>query len=78
MRDLRSDMTAGFADVRSEMRSLRADVATDLHAMAQQVSEHKQTREQIVGLRRAIASTIPPSRLRRVEQHLDLPPGEKH
>ncbi len=78
MRDLRSDMTVGFADVRSEMRSLRADVATDLHAMAQQVSEHKQTREQIVGLRRAVASTIPPSRLRRVEQHLDLPPGEKH
>ena len=53
-------------------------------------SEHKQTREQIVGLRHAVVE-YPTSaighgilisdleaRLRRVEQHLDLPPLDAH
>ena len=98
LRDLRADMLIGFtdvrseiADVRSEVRSLRADVASDLIAMGTlQAAEHKQTREQIVGLRRAVVeyhtSVIGhgiliselEARLRRVEQHLDLPPVEAH
>lgn len=96
--DLRADMATGFADVRSEvtdvrseMQSLRADVASDLIAMeARQAAEHKQTREQIVGLRRAVieyhTSVIGhgiliserEGRVRRLEQHLDLPPMDTH
>ena len=82
--DLKSDIQALRSDVASDMRSLRADVAADL------LTEHKQTREQIVGLRRAIVeyhtSVIGhgiliselEARLRRVEQHLDLPPLDAH
>ncbi len=62
------------------MNSLRADVASDLLTMRKELSE------QIVGLRRAVvdyhASVIGhgmlisdlDARLRRVEQHLNLPP----
>ena len=80
-----------IADVRSEIRSLRSDVASDLLALeARQAVEHKQTREQIVGLRRAVVeyhtSVIGhgiiiselEARLRRVEQHLELPPLDAH
>ena len=62
------------------MHSLRADVASDLIVMRKELSE------QIVGLRRAVvdyhSSVIGhgmlisdlDARLRRVEQHLNLPP----
>lgn len=86
--DLRTDMADmrpvmatkdDIADVRSEMNSLRADVASDLLVM------RKETSDQIAGLRRAVVeyhtSVIGPgiliseleARMRRVEQHLDLP-----
>ena len=64
----------------SEINSLRADLASDIAAM------QKETREQIVGLRRAVidyhSSVIGhgllisehEERIRRLEQVLDLPP----
>lgn len=75
------------AELRSEIHSLRADVAADLHALD---AEHKQTREQIVGLRRAVVeyhcSAIGhgvlfselEERVRRLEHHLKLPPSDAH
>jgi hypothetical protein len=77
------------ADFRSEMRSLRADVASDalsLHAKID--TTRKELGEQIVGLRRAAmeyhSSAIGhgaliselDERLRRVEEHLTLPPRD--
>jgi len=67
------------ADLRSEMHSLRADIASDLLVM------RKETSDQVAGLRRAVVeyhtSVIGhgiiiselEARMRRVEQHLDLP-----
>ena len=100
LRDMREEMATksdlaevkcDFADLRSEVKSLRADVASDLIARAgRQAAEHKQTREQIVGLRRAVVeyhtSVIGhgiliselEARVRRLEQHLELPPAETH
>ncbi len=75
-----SDIRSGLAEVRSNVNSLRADVASDLLTMRKELSE------QIVGLRRAVvdyhSSVIGhgmlisdlDARLRRVEQHLNLPP----
>ena len=87
--DMRSDFVDLRGEVRSDIHSLRADVAADLLAMeARQAAEHKQTREQIVGRRRAVVeyhtSAIErgiliseiEARLCRVEQHLDLPPPD--
>jgi len=55
LRELRSDLVETRADLKTEMRSLRADVASDLAAMdARSDAAHKSTREQIVGLRRAV------------------------
>ena len=93
LRDMRAKMATkdDIADLRSEMRSLRADVASDLIALeARQDDKHKQTREQITSLRRAVmeyhTSVIGhgiliselEARVRRVEQHLDLPSLEAH
>ena len=76
----KSDLSSMRADVASDMRSLRADLASDL------LSTRKELSEQIVGLRRAVieyhTSVIGhgvliselEARLRRVEQHLRLPP----
>jgi phage-related tail protein len=67
------------ADVKSDMNSLRADVAADM------LTTRKELSEQIVGLRRAVidyhTSVIGrgviisklEARVRRVEQHLNLP-----
>ncbi len=62
LRQLREDVAANNArmdelraELKSDMHSLRADVASDLLAMqARNDAEHKATREQIVGLRRAV------------------------
>ena len=80
MADMRSVMATkdDIAEVRSDMHSLRADVASDLLVM------RKETSDQIAGLRRAVVdyhtSVIGhgiiselEARMRRVEQHLDLP-----
>jgi hypothetical protein len=79
------ELTNGLADVRSEIRSLRADVASDMMTL------EKRLGEQIVGLRRAVMEyhssaighgvllTEFEERLRRLEQHVGLPPeGEAH
>ncbi len=79
--DLRAELAskAELAELRSEMHSLRADVASDILSLRKELSE------QIVGLRRAIIEYhtsvighgVPISeleaRMRRVEQHLNLP-----
>ncbi len=52
---LRTKMNALREVLKGDMHSLRADVAADLLAMqAKNDAEHKATREQIVGLRRAV------------------------
>ncbi len=86
MADMRENMAtrADVADLRSEMHSLRADVASDLMTVEKRLSE------QIVGLRCAVMEyhssavghgvliTEFEERLRRVEQHLNLPPIQGH
>jgi len=79
------------ADLRSEMRSLRADVASDIASLQQRLSDQeKRLSDQIAGLRRGVmeyhSSAIGhgvlisefEERLRRVEQHLNLPPPDRH
>ena len=89
LREMRADIAKSaskddIADLKSDMHSLRADVAADLIAMRKEVGE------QIVGLRRAVreyhTSVIGhgiiiselEARVRRVEQHLNLPSLEAH
>jgi phage shock protein A len=93
LREMRDDLAgvregmatkAAVGDLRSDVQSLRADVASDLLTIEKRMSE------QIVGLRRAVmeyhSSAIGhgiliselEERLRRVEQHLNLPSAEAH
>jgi len=79
--DVRSDISQIRGDMatQSDLRTLRADVAADI------LSTRKELGEQIVGLRRAVieyhTSVIGhgvliselEARMRRVEQHLNLP-----
>ena len=83
--DMRADITDNRStmvtkdELRAEINSLRADVASDL------LVARKETSDQIAGLRRAVmeyhttvighGSLISDleARVRRVEQHLDLP-----
>ncbi len=91
--DMRADMAtkADIADLRSEMGSLRADVASDFIEVRREiVGIRKELGEQVVGLRRAVieyhTSVIGhgiliselEARLRRVEQHLNLPALDAH
>jgi hypothetical protein len=76
--DLRAEL-ASKDELRSEIHSLRADVASDI------LSVRKELSEQIVGLRRAVIEyhtsvighgvliSALEARMRRVEQHLNLP-----
>jgi hypothetical protein len=76
---VRSEVAGLRSELESDMHSLRADVAADL------LSTRKELGEQIVGLRRAVieyhTSVIGhgvliselEARMRRVEQHLNLP-----
>jgi chromosome segregation ATPase len=88
---VKSELKNDVGSLRSELHSLRADVASDLIAMqAKSDAEHKATREQIVGLRRAVVEyhsavfghgvliSELEARVRRVEPHLDLPPMDAH
>ena len=84
--DMRGNVAtkADVADLRSEMTSLRADVAADM------IDLRKDLSGQIVGLRRAVVEyhtsvtgrgiiiSELEARLRRVEQHLDLPSIDAH
>ena len=91
--DIRENLATkeDISSLRSEMNSLRADVASDLLlAREESRSMQKETREQIVGLRRAVIeyhSTVVghgmiiselEERMRRVEQHLNLPAIGSH
>ncbi|GLS17355.1 hypothetical protein GCM10007874_03700 [Labrys miyagiensis] len=82
--ELKSEVADVRAELKSDIRSLRADVASDL------LVTRKETSEQIVGLRRAVmeyhTSVIGhgviiselEARVRRMEQHLKLPPLDTH
>ena len=85
--ELKGDISELRAELKADINSLRADFASDLLAMqAKSDAEHKATREQIEGLRRQVfechSSVIGhgmliselEARVRRVEEHLDLPP----
>lgn len=81
---LKSELKNDIADVRSDVKSLRADVASDLISVEQRLGER------ISHLNRAVmeyhSSAVGhgvligefEERLRRVEQHLKLSPGESH
>ena len=93
LREMRGEMATkkdvaevknNIVDVRSEVNSLRADVASDM------ILSEKRLADRIAHLNRAVmeyhSSTIGhgvlitefEERLRRVEQHLKLPPTESH
>jgi hypothetical protein len=83
MQSQRREM-ATKSDLDSAVHSLRSDVASDMLTM------QKETREQIVGLRRAVVEyhsavighgviiSELEERVRRIEQHLEMPPLESH
>ena|SRR5579863_1104088 len=82
--ELKGDIADAKSELRAEIHSLRADVASDVVAM------QKDTRDQIVGLRRAVVEyhsavighgviiSELEARMRRVEQHLNLPSLDPH
>lgn len=89
LRDMREKMDGlatknDVADLRSDVNSLAANVASDLLTLEKRMSE------QVVGLRRAVieyhSSAVGhgmliselEERVRRLEQHLNLPSGEAH
>jgi hypothetical protein len=87
--DMRAEVKEMRAELKSHIHTLRADVAADLLAMqARNDAEHKATRDQIVGLRRAVVEyhsvvighgvliSDPEERVRRLEQHPAL--QDKH
>ena len=93
MAGMRADMSTkdDIAELRSGMSSLRADGAADFVEVRREIGGvRKELSEQIVGLRRAVVeyhtSVIGhgiliselEARLRRVEQHLELPPLDRH
>jgi hypothetical protein len=83
---LRSDFDDLKSELKSDIHSLRADVASDILGVQADIQKtRKELGEQITGLRRSVmeyhSSVIGhgvlisdlEARLRRVEQHLDLP-----
>jgi hypothetical protein len=76
----KSDLAELWAELKSDLHSLRTDLASDMLSMRRELSD------QIVGLRRAVIdyhTTVIghgvlisdlDARMRRVEQHLNLPP----
>ncbi len=85
IRTVKAEMAtkSDLQSLKSDLQSLRADVASDLARM------QKETREQIVGLRRAVIEyhsavighvliiSELEERVRRLEQHLNLPSLER-
>lgn len=87
----KEDLAEVREELRSEMHSLRADVASDILMVNARIdATRKELGEQIVGLRRAVMEyhssvighgvlfTELDERVRRLEQHLNLPPRETH
>ena len=88
--DMRAEMVTK-SDLRSELTSLRADVAADMIDLQRVIGGvRKDLSEHIVGLRRAVVEDNTSvighriiiseleARLRRVEQHLNLPAPDAH
>ena len=86
-RELKNDISGlkgGLADLRSDVNSLRADVASDMILMEKRLSDRishvnsavVQYHSTTVGHGVLIGELD--ERLRRVEQHLKLPPTEQH
>jgi hypothetical protein len=91
LRGLRGDLADTKSELKADLHSLRADVASDfLNVQTKAEAEHKNTRDQIVGLRRAVVEyhsavmghgiliSELEARMRRVEQHLNLPTMDAH
>lgn len=93
LRGLRADLADTKSDLKADLHSLRADVASDflnIQTKPEAEAEHKNTRDQIVGLRRAVIEyhsavmghgiliSELEARMRRVEQHLNLPTMDAH
>ena len=89
--DLRAEIDMLRSEFRSDMHSLRADVASDILSLHGKIdTTRKELSEQIVGLRRAVMEyhssaighgvlfTELEKRVRRLEQHLNLPPQDAH
>jgi hypothetical protein len=87
----KSDVAELRSEMHSELHSLRADVASDLHRLDAKIEGvRRDLSDQIGGLRRAVVEyhssavghgmliTELEERIRRVEQHLNLPPIEAH
>ncbi len=87
----RSVLKGDMVELKSDMASFRADVASDFILMRADMARlEKETREQVTGLRRAVveyhSSVIGhgmiiselEARMRRVEQHLNLPALGSH
>jgi chromosome segregation ATPase len=87
----KSDLAELRSELKSDIHSLRADVASDIATLqAEDKKTRKELGDQIVGLRRAVVeyhtSVIGhgiliselEARMRRVEQHLDLPAIDAH
>lgn len=87
----KADLADLRADLKAEINSLRADVASDIAALqAEDQKTRRDLGDQIAGLRRAVMeyhhSVIGhgvliselEARIRRVEQHLDLPALDQH
>jgi hypothetical protein len=86
-----SELKTDMSDVKSDMHSLRADVASDFLLVRREIKDTRQEmNEKIVGLRRAfieyhssiighgVLITELDERMRRVEQHLNLPVQSAH
>jgi hypothetical protein len=79
---LKSELKNDIADVRSEVKSLRADVASDLITLEQRMSERVSHLNRAVieyhssAVGHGILISEFEERLRRVEQHLKIPPRE--
>ncbi|WP_342364173.1 hypothetical protein [Terrarubrum flagellatum] len=92
LREMRANMaTKDHLDgLRAELKSDIAAVRAEMATKADLASLRKELSEQIVGLRRQVVDyhssvvghgviiSEPEARLRRVEQHLNLPPAEAH
>ncbi|WP_245433507.1 hypothetical protein [Methylocystis hirsuta] len=83
----KSDVADVRSELRSEIHSLRADVASDMMNLEKQIKEQeKRLSDQISGLRRSVMEyhssqighgvllTEFEERLRRLEEHVGLPP----
>jgi hypothetical protein len=93
LREIRADMATkkeladvknDIADVRSDVKSLAADVATDLMTVEKRLSDRINHLNRAVmeyhssAVGHGVLFSEIDERLRRVEQHLKLPPNEAH